>query len=61
LRAGYPGPFHEEGIRFATWMDACWAKSFEIQALVLSGQREQPTVEELLAEMPVLNLEDVTY
>lgn len=61
LRAGYPGPFHVEGVKFATWMDACWAKSFEIQALVLAGQRAQPTVAELLAEMPALNLDEVTY
>jgi hypothetical protein len=56
LRAGYPGPFHNEGVAFANWMDACWAKCYEILAAVKTGTRAEPTIDDLLAEMPALVL-----
>ena len=34
--------------------DATWAKCYEILALVESGSRQIPTLDELLAELPVL-------
>lgn len=55
LRAGYLGPFHDEGVAYAAWMDACWAKCYEILAEVKAG-RAEPTIPELLAEMPPLVL-----
>ncbi len=55
LRAAYPGPFHEEGVRYATWMDACWDKRNEILRNVSAKKRPIPTVEEVLAEMPVFS------
>ena len=55
LRAAYPGPFHEEGVRYATWMDACWDKRNKILSDVKVGQRPIPTIEEVMAEMPVFS------
>lgn len=52
LRAGYPGPFHGEGVRYASWMDACWAKCYEILAQVKAGERGLPTVDAVISEMP---------
>jgi hypothetical protein len=54
LRAGYPGPFHEEGVVAATWMDSCWAACYIILADVKSGDAEKPTIEELLTQLPAV-------
>lgn len=51
LRAGYPGPFQAEGIAFAVWMDEQNAYAYEQLALVQAGDRDQPTHEELIAEL----------
>ena len=45
---------HTEAVKLAKWDRAVWAKAGEIEAAVLAGTREIPTVEELLAELPVL-------
>ncbi len=50
LRAGYPGPFHDEGVAFATWMDAQNALAYTMLAEVQAGTRAMPaTVEAALA------------
>ena len=54
LRAGYAGPFHDEGVTYATFMDATWAKCYEILGAVQAGQRAEPTWEEIEAELPQL-------
>ncbi len=54
LRAGYPGPFHAEGLAFAQWMDACNALGYQLMAEVLGGQRPLPTVAEFLALLPAM-------
>lgn len=56
IRAGYPGPFHDEGVAYATWMDACWAHCYQALAAVQSGSRTIPTAIELIADLPVLVL-----
>lgn len=56
LRAGYPGPFHAEGVAYATWMDSCWSHCYQVLAAVQSGSRAIPTAGELIAELPVLVL-----
>jgi len=56
LRAGYPGPFHDEGVAYATWMDDCYAKAYEVLAEVEAGERPMPTPEEAVAMMPPLVL-----
>lgn len=55
LRAAYPGPFHDEGVKYATWMDACWAHCFKVLADMQAGTRAIPTEDELIAELPPLN------
>lgn len=54
LRAGYPGPFHTEGLAFATWMDTCNAYAYQVMADVQDGQRAIPTAAELIAELPAM-------
>ena len=56
LRAGWPGPFHAEGLAFATWMDEVNAKCYEVLAQFEAGEIDEPTWEELLAVLPALQL-----
>lgn len=56
LRAGYPGPFHDEGMAFATWMDSVYAKCYEVLAEVQAGDIEEPTLEQLIDMLPTLQL-----
>lgn len=44
----------DEAQSFVAWRDAVWAYSYAELDKVLSGQRPQPTVEELLSELPVM-------
>lgn len=52
LRAGYPGPFHDEGVAAATWMDTCFALGYAILAEVQAGTRPMPTEAELISLLP---------
>lgn len=54
--AGYANQFQAEGIAFGVWRSAVWAKCYEIMEDVLSGERQVPTEEQLLAELPKLTL-----
>lgn len=54
LRAAYAGPWQAEGAAFAAWMDACYLQGQAAMAAVMAGQRPLPTVEEFLAELPVM-------
>lgn len=56
IRAGYPGPFHDEGVAFATWMDATYARCYEILAQWEAGEIAEPTAAELIAMLPLLEL-----
>lgn len=56
LRAGFPGPFHDEGVAFATWMDACNATGYQVIEQIMSGEIDPPTVEEYIAMLPALAL-----
>jgi hypothetical protein len=49
-----------EGARGVRMKSLTWAKCLEIMAAVLSGEREIPTEEGLLAELPALTWEDET-
>jgi hypothetical protein len=49
-------PFQAEGAEFNLWRAKCWAKAYEILAAVEAGLRAEPTIDELLAEMPALVL-----
>lgn len=48
--------FQNDGIAFRAWRSKVWAYAYEQLALVLSGGREQPTVEAFLLELPALEL-----
>jgi hypothetical protein len=50
---GYENPYQDEAQKLAVWCSDCWAKAGEIEADVLAGNREMPTVDELIAELPV--------
>jgi hypothetical protein len=41
-----------EAIAFVAWRDAVWAYAYAEMDRVLNGDREQPTIEELLEELP---------
>lgn len=50
--AAVAGPFQAEGVSFAAWRSACWAYCYAVLAEVQAQTRPQPTVAELLAELP---------
>jgi hypothetical protein len=54
LRAGYDSPWKAEGDAFAKWMDACYTAAYQIMTDVADGKRQIPTINEMLAEMPVM-------
>ena len=54
LRAGYPGPFHDEGVAFATWMDNCNIAAYTLMNEVLAGQKPMPSLVDFIAGLPVL-------
>lgn len=57
LRAAIPeSPFYQEGKKYAIWMDEVYSACYKIQSDVFQGSREIPTIEELLSELPKLNL-----
>ena len=51
--AGYANPFQAEAQALATWCADCWATAGTIQADVEAGNRDMPTVDEVLSELPV--------
>lgn len=48
--------FQAEGQAFRLWRSLCWQYCIDQHALVMTGQRTAPTVEELIAELPALVL-----
>lgn len=57
LRAALPNsPFHAEGVAYGEWMDACWSYCYQVMAAVEGGLREQPSTEDLIAELPAIML-----
>jgi len=54
-KAGYPGPFQEEALKFVAWEDQCQIKAYQILDDVLSGKRQPPaSTDAFLAELPTL-------
>ncbi len=49
--------FDDESRAFRKWRSAVWSKCYEILDLVKSGEREIPSEEELIAELPELVIE----
>ncbi len=48
--------FQNDGRAFRTWRSLVWAYAYEQLAAVKAGEREQPSVDGLLAELPALDL-----
>lgn len=54
LRAGFEGPFKEEGQAFAVWMDTCFAELYNFLQEVKAGVKPIPNnFEEVKAILPV--------
>ena len=49
--------FQADGRAFRTWRSLVWAYAYAVLDEVQAGTRQQPTVEELLAELPELVIE----
>ena len=47
-------PFYDECTAISLWIGNVWVYAHQVQADVLAGTREMPTVEGLIAELPVL-------
>lgn len=48
--------FQVEGQALRAWRSLCYAKCHEVLAAVKTGERARPTVEQLLAAMPLIDL-----
>ena len=48
--------FQAEGQAFRAWRSACWEYCYRQLNLVISEQREMPSVEQLISELPALEL-----
>ncbi len=59
LRAGYSGPYQQEGIAFAQWMDNCNFTGYQILNDVESGIRTIPSIPDFLAEMPTFDWNNI--
>lgn len=49
--------FAKEGLAYKKWRSAVWRKCYSIEYEVFAGQRNIPSVEDLLEELPKLVLE----
>lgn len=54
VNSSVPG-WAEEAAAFVAWRDAVWMHVFAQLALVQSGERTQPTVADLIAELPAIS------
>lgn len=53
LRAGFNGPYQQEGIQFASWMDTCFNNLYIYLNKVKNGEKPIPTgFNDVLAELP---------
>ena len=50
--AAFPNPYMEESQTFVSWRAKVWAHVFQVKLDVDNGTRPQPTIEELIAELP---------
>ena len=51
--AGYENPFQAEAQKLAVWASSCWVVAGQIEADVQSGNRDMPTIDEVLSELPI--------
>jgi len=50
---GYENAFRTEAEKLGAWASSCWKVAGVIEADVQAGNRAMPTVDEVLAELPV--------
>lgn len=50
------GRFQQEGIKFAEWRTDVWDYCYTELDKVKSGVRSQPTIEDFILELPILNI-----
>jgi hypothetical protein len=50
--AGYPNPYQEEAQRFVLRRALAWQYAYQVKTAVEAGEREQPTIEQLISELP---------
>jgi hypothetical protein len=50
--AGYVNQYQAESQSFVAWRAAVWAHAFQVKSDVEANVRAQPTIEELIAELP---------
>ena len=51
--AGYENQFQAEAQKLAVWASNCWIVAGQIEADFQAGNREMPTVDEVLNELPL--------
>jgi len=51
--AGYENPFQAEAQKLAVWASNCWVVAGQIETDVQSGNRDMPTIDEVLSELPI--------
>ena len=54
LRASSTGIWKDEGVAFLNWMDSCYDYVYTEFTEIKAGNRTQPSIEELIAELPVI-------
>lgn len=52
--------WHRESNAFNAWRDSVWRKAHEILNAFMAGEIEQPTVEEVIAQLPPIDWNDPT-
>jgi hypothetical protein len=50
--AGFPNDYQAESQGFVAWRAAAWSHVYNVKSAVEAGNRTQPTIEELIAELP---------
>ena len=51
--AGYINEFQTEAVELGVWRSAVWTKAYQVQADVEAGTIPMPTVDELIAMLPI--------
>ena len=51
--AGYTNEFQTEATALGVWRSAVWTKAYQVQADVEAGTIPMPTVDELIAMLPI--------
>ena len=52
--------WHRESNAFSDWRDACWRKTHEILNAFMAGEIAQPSIGEVISQLPIINWEDNT-